>query len=53
MEGAGSNIKPRSSYSEETPTVIVSRSHTGTAKPFVWKAFGNKTQIISAGGAGL
>lgn len=53
MVGGGSNIKPRSSYNEETPTIIVSRSHKGKVMPFALQTFGNKTVILSAGGAGL
>nr|XP_028606049.1 inositol monophosphatase 3 isoform X1 [Podarcis muralis] len=52
MVGGGSNIKPRSSYNEQTPTIIVSRSHEGKVRQLAWQTFGNKTAIIKAGGAG-
>ncbi|XP_077792789.1 Golgi-resident adenosine 3',5'-bisphosphate 3'-phosphatase isoform X3 [Podarcis muralis] len=51
MVGGGSNIKPRSSYNEQTPTIIVSRSHEGKVRQLAWQTFGNKTAIIKAGGA--
>lgn len=53
MVDGGSNVKPRSSYNEQTPTIIVSRSHAGTVKQVAWQTFGNKSVIISAGGSGL
>lgn len=49
--GHGSNMRSRSSYSVNPPTVIVSRSHSGKVKSFIQEAFGNTT-IIPAGGAG-
>ncbi|KAM4705682.1 Golgi-resident adenosine 3',5'-bisphosphate 3'-phosphatase [Rhinophrynus dorsalis] len=52
MVDGGSNIKSRSSYNEKTPTIIVSRSHSGEVKEVTLQTFGNKTEIISAGGAG-
>ncbi|MEE6463924.1 hypothetical protein FKM82_006104 [Ascaphus truei] len=52
MVGDFSNIKPRSSYDETTPTIIVSRSHSGEVKEVARQTFGNKTVILSAGGAG-
>ncbi|XP_068427660.1 inositol monophosphatase 3 [Clinocottus analis] len=50
--GQGSNMSPRASYSDSSPKVIVSRSHSGKVKGFVQDAFGNGTTIIEAGGAG-
>lgn len=52
MVNGGSNIQPRSSYNERTPTIIVSRSHEGQVKQVAWQSFGNQTAIIKAGGAG-
>ncbi|XP_067856673.1 inositol monophosphatase 3-like [Heptranchias perlo] len=52
MVDGASNIHPRKSYNEKTPTVIVSRSHAGAVKPYSKGAFGNDTTIISAGGSG-
>uniref|UniRef100_J3RZS0 inositol-phosphate phosphatase n=1 Tax=Crotalus adamanteus TaxID=8729 RepID=J3RZS0_CROAD len=52
MVSGGSNIQPRPSYNEQTPTIIVSRSHEGAVKEVAWQSFGNKTAIINAGGAG-
>uniref|UniRef100_A0A6J0U7E1 Golgi-resident adenosine 3',5'-bisphosphate 3'-phosphatase n=1 Tax=Pogona vitticeps TaxID=103695 RepID=A0A6J0U7E1_9SAUR len=52
MVHGGSNIKARSSYNEQTPTIIVSRSHEGTVRQVALQTFGNKTVIIKAGGAG-
>ncbi|KAM6450454.1 Golgi-resident adenosine 3',5'-bisphosphate 3'-phosphatase [Liasis olivaceus] len=52
MVNGGSNIKPRSSYNEQTPTIIVSRSHEGQVRQVASQSFGNKTVIIKAGGAG-
>ncbi|XP_015270761.1 PREDICTED: inositol monophosphatase 3 [Gekko japonicus] len=52
MVDGGSNVKARSSYNEQTPTIIVSRSHAGTVKQVAWQTFGNKSVIISAGGSG-
>ncbi|XP_077208467.1 Golgi-resident adenosine 3',5'-bisphosphate 3'-phosphatase [Paroedura picta] len=52
MVDGGSNVKPRSSYNEQTPTIIVSRSHAGRVKQVAWQTFGNKSVIISAGGSG-
>ncbi|KAG8138652.1 putative Inositol monophosphatase 3-like protein [Naja naja] len=51
MVNGGSNIQPRSSYNERTPTIIVSRSHEGQVKQVAWQSFGNQTVIIKAGGA--
>ncbi|CAF91329.1 unnamed protein product, partial [Tetraodon nigroviridis] len=48
--GQGSNMRSRSAYSVNPPTVIVSRSHSGKVKSFIQEAFGNTT-IIPAGGA--
>uniref|UniRef100_A0A8D0HU57 3'(2'),5'-bisphosphate nucleotidase n=1 Tax=Sphenodon punctatus TaxID=8508 RepID=A0A8D0HU57_SPHPU len=53
MVDGGSNIKPRSSYNEQNPKIIVSRSHAGKVKQVAWETFGNKTTILTAGGAGL
>uniref|UniRef100_A0A2D4KQB7 Golgi-resident adenosine 3',5'-bisphosphate 3'-phosphatase n=1 Tax=Micrurus paraensis TaxID=1970185 RepID=A0A2D4KQB7_9SAUR len=52
MVNGGSNIQPRSSYNERTPTIIVSRSHEGEVKQMARQSFGNRTTIIKAGGAG-
>ncbi|XP_062978161.1 Golgi-resident adenosine 3',5'-bisphosphate 3'-phosphatase isoform X1 [Elgaria multicarinata webbii] len=52
MVKGGSNIKARSSYDEQTPTIIVSRSHEGKVRQVASQTFGNKTKIINAGGAG-
>ncbi|KAG8442032.1 hypothetical protein GDO86_010994 [Hymenochirus boettgeri] len=52
MVDGGSNVKRRSSYNEKTPSFIVSRSHSGQVKEVTRQTFGNKTEIISAGGAG-
>ncbi|XP_048867442.1 inositol monophosphatase 3 isoform X1 [Brienomyrus brachyistius] len=52
MVDGGSNVKPRDSYNEKSPRVIVSRSHAGKVKGFVEAAFGNNTVIFPAGGAG-
>ncbi|XP_006012858.1 inositol monophosphatase 3 [Latimeria chalumnae] len=48
----GSNVKARTSYSEKSPRIIVSRSHAGKVKSVAQQAFGNNTVIIQAGGAG-
>ncbi|KAE8291395.1 Inositol monophosphatase 3 [Larimichthys crocea] len=50
--GQGSNMRPRSSYSVNPPTMIVSRSHAGEVKSFIQDAFGNSSSVIAAGGAG-
>ncbi|XP_043945795.1 inositol monophosphatase 3-like [Protopterus annectens] len=50
--GQASNVKPRASYNENDPTIIVSRSHSGTVQSYTKKAFGKNTNIIPAGGAG-
>ncbi|XP_072460734.1 Golgi-resident adenosine 3',5'-bisphosphate 3'-phosphatase [Notamacropus eugenii] len=52
MVDGGSNVKARTSYNEKTPTIIVSRSHSGTVKQVARQTFGNQTTIITAGGAG-
>ncbi|KAM9166064.1 Golgi-resident adenosine 3',5'-bisphosphate 3'-phosphatase [Pangshura tecta] len=52
MVDGGSNVKARSSYSERTPRIIVSRSHAGKVEQVARQTFGNKTVIIPAGGAG-
>nr|XP_040124038.1 Golgi-resident adenosine 3',5'-bisphosphate 3'-phosphatase [Ictidomys tridecemlineatus] len=52
MVDGGSNVKARSSYSEKTPKIIVSRSHSGMVKQVALQTFGNQTAIIPAGGAG-
>ncbi|XP_042331939.1 Golgi-resident adenosine 3',5'-bisphosphate 3'-phosphatase isoform X1 [Sceloporus undulatus] len=52
MVRGGSNVKPRSSYNDQTPTIIVSRSHEGKVKQLAWQTFGNKSMIIKAGGSG-
>ncbi|KAM4027862.1 LOW QUALITY PROTEIN: Golgi-resident adenosine 3',5'-bisphosphate 3'-phosphatase [Anomaloglossus baeobatrachus] len=52
MVEGGSNTKKRTSYNEKTPTVIVSRSHSGAVKDMTLKTFGNQTKMISAGGSG-
>uniref|UniRef100_A0A8C3FAY4 inositol-phosphate phosphatase n=1 Tax=Chrysemys picta bellii TaxID=8478 RepID=A0A8C3FAY4_CHRPI len=52
MVDGGSNVKARSSYSERTPRIIVSRSHAGKVEQIARQTFGNKTVIIPAGGAG-
>uniref|UniRef100_A0A8D2JKF5 inositol-phosphate phosphatase n=2 Tax=Varanus komodoensis TaxID=61221 RepID=A0A8D2JKF5_VARKO len=52
MVKGGSNIKPRSSYNEQTPTIIVSRSHEGKVRQVASQSFGNETKIIKAGGSG-
>ncbi|XP_063779823.1 Golgi-resident adenosine 3',5'-bisphosphate 3'-phosphatase [Pseudophryne corroboree] len=52
MVDGGSNTKKRASYNEETPTIIVSRSHSGKVKDVTLQSFGNQTKIISAGGSG-
>ncbi|XP_067904313.1 inositol monophosphatase 3-like [Heterodontus francisci] len=52
MVDGASNIHPRKSYNEKTPTVIVSRSHAGAVTSYSKGAFGNDTIIIPAGGAG-
>ncbi|XP_018123502.1 inositol monophosphatase 3-like isoform X2 [Xenopus laevis] len=52
MVDEGANIKKRNSYNEKTPTFIVSRSHSGQVKEVTRQTFGNKTEILSAGGAG-
>uniref|UniRef100_A0A673GPG3 inositol-phosphate phosphatase n=2 Tax=Cyprinidae TaxID=7953 RepID=A0A673GPG3_9TELE len=51
--GEGSNVVPRASYNTNFPKVIISRSHSGKVKSFVQVAFGNNTEIIPAGGAGV
>ncbi|XP_047410293.1 Golgi-resident adenosine 3',5'-bisphosphate 3'-phosphatase isoform X3 [Sciurus carolinensis] len=51
MVDGGSNVKARSSYSEKTPRIIVSRSHSGMVKQVALQTFGNQTTIIPAGGA--
>ncbi|KAM4689675.1 Golgi-resident adenosine 3',5'-bisphosphate 3'-phosphatase [Discoglossus pictus] len=53
MVDGGSNVKMRSSYNEETPTIIVSRSHSGEVKEVARQTFGNKTEIKDAGGSGF
>ncbi|KAK2843952.1 hypothetical protein Q5P01_010611 [Channa striata] len=50
--GQGSNMRPRASYSVNSPKAIVSRSHSGKVKSFIREAFGNSTIITEAGGAG-
>ncbi|NXY43440.1 IMPA3 monophosphatase, partial [Ceuthmochares aereus] len=52
MVDGGSNVKARSSYNEKTPRIIVSRSHAGRVEQVARQTFGNKTVIITAGGAG-
>nr|XP_008116763.2 PREDICTED: inositol monophosphatase 3 [Anolis carolinensis] len=52
MVGGGANIKARSSYNEQAPTIIVSRSHEGKVKQVALQTFGNKTVVIKAGGSG-
>ncbi|XP_053321948.1 Golgi-resident adenosine 3',5'-bisphosphate 3'-phosphatase [Spea bombifrons] len=52
MVDSGSNVKKRSSYNDKTPTIIVSRSHSGVVKDVTRETFGNQTTIISAGGSG-
>ncbi|XP_041046399.1 inositol monophosphatase 3 [Carcharodon carcharias] len=52
MVHGGSNVSMRKSYNEKKPKIIISRSHTGTAKAFAQKAFGNDSDIKEAGGAG-
>ncbi|KAG9478830.1 hypothetical protein GDO78_012471 [Eleutherodactylus coqui] len=52
MVEGGSNTKKRASYNEKTPTIIVSRSHSGPVKELALQSFGNQTKIISAGGSG-
>lgn len=52
MVDGGSNVKVRSTYNQENPTIIVSRSHTGTVQDVIRKTFGNNTVIVPAGGAG-
>ncbi|XP_044150497.1 Golgi-resident adenosine 3',5'-bisphosphate 3'-phosphatase [Bufo gargarizans] len=52
MVDGGSNTKRRASYNEKTPTIIVSRSHSGAVKEVTLQTFGNQTKIISAGGSG-
>lgn len=52
MVDGGSNTKRRASYNEKTPTIIVSRSHSGAVKEVTLQAFGNQTKILSAGGSG-
>ncbi|CAH2285262.1 inositol monophosphatase 3 [Pelobates cultripes] len=52
MVSGGSNILRRRSYNLKTPTIIVSRSHSGVVKEVTRETFGNKTEIISAGGSG-
>ncbi|XP_069076313.1 Golgi-resident adenosine 3',5'-bisphosphate 3'-phosphatase isoform X2 [Pleurodeles waltl] len=52
MVDGGSNVKVRSNYDQENPTIIVSRSHTGTVQDVIRKTFGNNTVIVPAGGAG-
>uniref|UniRef100_UPI00398F726B Golgi-resident adenosine 3',5'-bisphosphate 3'-phosphatase-like n=1 Tax=Pristiophorus japonicus TaxID=55135 RepID=UPI00398F726B len=52
MVDGASNIHPRKSYNEKTPTVIVSRSHSGAVMSYSKGVFGNDTTIIAAGGAG-
>ncbi|XP_072267272.1 Golgi-resident adenosine 3',5'-bisphosphate 3'-phosphatase [Pyxicephalus adspersus] len=52
MVDGGSNVKRRASYDEKSPTIIVSRSHSGKVKEVILQTFGNQTKIISAGGSG-
>lgn len=52
MVDGGSNVKRRSEYNEKSPTIIVSRTHSGLVKEVTHETFGNKTEIISAGGSG-
>ncbi|MBN3291142.1 IMPA3 monophosphatase, partial [Polypterus senegalus] len=52
MVSGGSNVKPRKSYNEKSPEIIVSRSHAGKVTSFAQKAFGNHTKIHPAAGAG-
>ncbi|CAI9574943.1 unnamed protein product, partial [Staurois parvus] len=52
MVEGGSNVKRRASYDEKSPTIIVSRSHSGKVKEVTLQTFGNHTKIISAGGSG-
>ncbi|XP_058503869.1 inositol monophosphatase 3 [Solea solea] len=50
--GQGANVRPRSSYKINPPSVIVSRSHSGKVTSYIRDAFGNDTKITPAGGAG-
>ncbi|XP_048406319.1 inositol monophosphatase 3 isoform X1 [Stegostoma tigrinum] len=52
MVDGASNIHPRKTYNEKTPTVIVSRSHAGAVLSYSKGAFGSNTTVIPAGGAG-
>ena len=52
MVHGGSNVSMRKLYNEKKPKIIISRSHTGTAKAFAQNAFGNDSDIKEAGGAG-
>ncbi|XP_075682337.1 Golgi-resident adenosine 3',5'-bisphosphate 3'-phosphatase [Rhinoderma darwinii] len=52
MVDGGSNAKTRASYNDKTPTIIVSRSHSGAVKDVTRRSFGNQTKILSAGGSG-
>ncbi|XP_018427835.1 PREDICTED: inositol monophosphatase 3 [Nanorana parkeri] len=52
MVEGGSNVKRRESYNKKSPSIIVSRSHSGKVKEVTLQTFGNQTKIISAGGSG-
>ncbi|KAM5156685.1 Golgi-resident adenosine 3',5'-bisphosphate 3'-phosphatase [Mantella aurantiaca] len=52
MVDGGSNVKRRTSYDDKSPTIIVSRSHSGKVKDVTLQTFGNQTKIVSAGGSG-
>uniref|UniRef100_A0A8C5MBY9 Inositol monophosphatase 3 n=1 Tax=Leptobrachium leishanense TaxID=445787 RepID=A0A8C5MBY9_9ANUR len=52
MVDGGSNVEKRSDYNAKTPTIIVSRTHSGLVKQVTLETFGNQTGIISAGGSG-
>ncbi|XP_040828478.1 Golgi-resident adenosine 3',5'-bisphosphate 3'-phosphatase [Ochotona curzoniae] len=52
MVDGGSNVKARSSYNDKTPSIVVSRSHSGIVKQVALQTFGNQSTIIPAGGAG-
>ena len=43
-------VKPATSLTD--PKIIVSRSHAGSVKETALKSFGDKTEVIPAGGAG-
>lgn len=53
MVDGGSNVKARSSYNDKTPSIVVSRSHSGIVKQVALQTFGNQSTIIPAGGAGM